>query len=555
MIENLMHPRASGINLTQRELLIINSYIDNLARQPNPDVANETRQQIFETGFVFRELTLPQHGEVQISAEALAQIEQSEKISSEFQGQPDLTVAELSKAASELMQSEAWRILYEDSIPSINGTGELTQDFARFYQIYERIAKYQNIDLPLLDENIREVVTTIFTRLPKYNAQSVYSILAASRAYGLFHRFCTQSFPQELETKIVRPDKKNLAQTIIASFLPHRVKKLQANIEKIDSKQLGPEIKWRAIDKETRINLAQEMFDHVKNFLTKNPDQKVIIVEPGGGNAELSSILAKQLSQDETTKDKAIIIVVEPSEQMVAEGRDKIASLSEKSSTAADGTLPIEFLTSTAETPLTLQLSLIKKAIHDHNQSILDRFGLTLAQAEKLIDFANGALILGGISTYTAGAISQEDGIDTTTCRVFTTLTQEVDSENGLIIINDFAATPPADLEQLDLEKLDPEHLDYLRKVADSFDETGLTAGLATVYGLWGANRGHDTRQIWQTLLKLYLETKGQVDLEINLRPFSLFPLPLHHRYLSIPGFMEATLRLKGTDTSGPLKL
>ncbi len=528
--------------LSAKQIEIINFYH---SRSKTIDFPNEQNSKVFENGLTFSLEQLPAHGQVKITKEELDEIKSAEHISTEFQGQPDLTVSQLSKAALELLNSPAWKKLYEDSIPSTQDTSQLTSDLEHSYKSYEKLAKNHNIHIPLFDENIRKVVTTIFTRLPKYDAESVYSILSAGRAYGLFHRFCTQSFPVNFEPVLSPPSqKRSLADSIMATFLPQRIKKLKTQLIKLDSSTLGPETKWRAIDKETRIVLATEMFTHVRRYLTAHPDEKVVIIEPGGGNAELSSILAEQIAANPATSGKATILIREYSLEMAQEGQEKISSLSQQKPNLD---LDIEFLIGSAEIPLVDQLREIKRAIANSNSQTLANFGLDINQATKMLANLEGKKVIGGISTYTAGAMSTEDGTDTTATRIFENLAREVDAQDGHIIINDFAATPPQELMTDPIfTRLDKEKIAFLRNIGDSFKEAGLSHGLATVYGLWGEGVGHDTRQIWQTYLKLLKEKARGLTLDTNLRPFSLFPLPFNNRYLNIPGFIETTVRCRG---------
>lgn len=549
MIErkNGIYPSNEQLELSAQQMVIIQSYLER--DQAQEDFTDD----LYDTGFDFEVLPIPTHGQEQVAEAVLEKIRQAEKISPEFQGQPDLTVEELSQAALELLNCEAWKALYQDSIPATQEAKELTEELDHFYERHMDMEAKHKISLPLLDQNIRQVVTTIFTRLPKYNADSVYNILSASRAYGLFHRFCTQSFPVGMETALENNGvRKSISESILTLLLPKRMRGLNAQLEKIDSKKLSPETKWRALDKETRIELAQEMFLHVKEYLKTHPDEKVIVIEPGGGNAELSSLLAEQLYSDQDTAGRAQIIVREYSHEMIAEGREKIAQIE---SASGEKSLPIEFIAGTAEIPLVEHLESIKVAVQQEDELLLTRFGLSLERAKRLLAFVDGAKVIGGISTYTAGAMSQEEGVNTTTTRIFSTLASEVDQE-GLIIINDFAAAPPQELSKDErFSDLNQAKIAQTRKILTSFDQAGLSAGLATVYGLWGKGVGHDTRQIWQTYLKLHQDQELSATIDAKLRPFSLFPLPLYNRYLNIPGFLEATIRCRGKAHDSQLKI
>lgn len=536
-------------NLSSRQMDIINSY-----RHRVIDFDPEPGHQLFESGFTFANENLPEHGQIRITQAELEEIKSSEQISAQFQGQPDLTVAELSQAAAELLNSAAWKKLYEDSIPSTEGTVMLTSELEQSYKTYEKLAQKHGVHIPLFDENIRQVVTTIFTRLPKYDAQSVYSILSAGRAYGLFHRFCTQSFPTNFEPVLTKQSqKRSFVDSIMSTFLPLRIKKLKAQLIKIAPDQLSSEVKWRAIDKETRINLANEMFVHVRRYLAQHPHEKVIVIEPGGGNAELSAILAEQIASSPTTAGRVTILVREYSPEMTQEGQDKIKALEDQNSGL---NLDIEFLIGSAEIPLATQLDEIKQAIANNDEAALIKKGLTLKKATQLLKKLEGRKVIGGISTYTAGAMSNEDGLDTTTTRIFNNLVDEVDAKDGRVIINDFAAAPPQELITDPLfSQLDTENVEFLREASKSFEEAGLSHGLATVYGLWGEGVGHDTRQIWQTYLRLLKEHPPGLSVEANLRPFSLFPLPFSSRYLNIPGFIETTIRCRGRAKNSQIKV
>lgn len=536
-------------NLSSRQMDIINSY-----RQRVIDFDPNHGHQLFESGFAFVSENLPEHGQVRITQAELEEIKSSEQISAQFQGQPDLTVAELSQAAAELLNSTAWKKLYEDSIPSTEGTVMLTSELEQSYKTYEKLAQKHGVHIPLFDENIRQVVTTIFTRLPKYDAQSVYSILSAGRAYGLFHRFCTQSFPTNFEPVLTKQSqKRSFVDSIMSTFLPLRIKKLKAQLIKIAPDHLSSEVKWRAIDKETRINLANEMFVHVRRYLAQHPHEKVIVIEPGGGNAELSAILAEQIASSPTTAGRVTILVREYSPEMTLEGQDKIKALEDQS---LGLNLDIEFLIGSAEIPLATQLDEIKQAIANNDEAALIKKGLTLEKATQLLKKLEGRKVIGGISTYTAGAMSNEDGLDTTTTRIFNNLVDEVDAKDGRVIINDFAAAPPQELVTDPLfSQVDTENVDFLREASKSFEEAGLSHGLATVYGLWGEGVGHDTRQIWQTYLRLLKEHPPGLRVEANLRPFSIFPLPFSSRYLNIPGFIETTILCRGRAKNSQIKV
>lgn len=535
--------------LTSRQIDIINSY-----KRKVIDFNHEHSHPSSEVSFSFSQTELPEHGQVMITQAELDQIKSSEQISPQFQGQPDLTVAELSQAAAELLNSPAWKKLYEDSIPSTKDSETLTSELEHTYKTYEKLAQKHGVSIPLFDENIRRVVATIFTRLPKYDAQSVYSILSAGRAYGLFHRFCTQSFPVNFEPILTQQSqKRSFVDSIMSTFLPYRIKKLKAQLIKLSPNQLGPETKWRAIDKETRINLAQEMFTHVRRYLEKHPQERVIIIEPGGGNAELSVILAEQIANNPITSGKATILVREYSLEMAEEGQEKITNIENQN---PDLDLDIEFLIGSADIPLTTQLAEIKQAITENNLPVLEEKGLNLSKAHQLLEKLADRKIIGGISTYTAGAMSNEDGIETTATRVFDNLVSEVDANEGFVIINDFAATPPPELESDPLfAHINVGEISFLREASQSFEDAGLSHGLATVYGLWGEGSGHDTRQIWQTYLKLYKENSPDLTVKSILRPFSLFPLPFSNRYLNIPGFIESTIRCRGRAQNSQIKV
>lgn len=540
--------------LSAAQMRTINSYGSSSRSSKIIDFNPNYEPRIFDAGFTFPQEKLPEHGQQRVTAAELEAIKSGESISPRFQGQPDLTVAELSEAAVELMNSAAWKKLYEDSIPSTEGTNQVTNELEHSYQTYEKLTKRHNIHIPLFDEKVREVVTTIFTRLPKYDAQSVYSILSAGRAYGLFHRFCTQSFPTNIEPILSPPSqRKSLADSLMATFLPQRVKKLKAQFIKLKPKELGPEIKWRAIDKETRIILANEMFGHVFNYLAEHPNEKVVIIEPGGGNAELSTILAKQIASSRVTAGKATILIREYSMEMAEEGMDKIDQLKQQNPNLD---LDIEFLIGSAEIPLKAQLAEIKQALADSDEQSLSKFGLDFKMAQRLLDNLKNKKVIGGISTYTAGAMSTEDGLNTTATRIFDNLAREVDARDGHIIINDFAATPPPELTNSPIfNQLDKQMIKFLREASVSFEEAGLSHGLATVYGLWGEGVGHDTRQIWQTYLRLLKDHSPNLTLEANLRPFSLFPLPFNNRYLNIPGFIETTVRCRGRASDSQIRV
>lgn len=103
--------------------------------------------------------------------------------------------------------------------------------------------------------------------------------------------------------------------------------------------------------------------------------------------------------------------------------------------------------------------------------------------------------------------------------------------------------------------QVDTENVDFLREASKSFEEAGLSHGLATVYGLWGEGVGHDTRQIWQTYLRLLKEHPPGLRVEANLRPFSIFPLPFSSRYLNIPGFIETTILCRGRAKNSQIKV
>jgi len=536
-------------SLSSRQMDIINSY-----RHRVIDFDPEYGHQLFESGFAFANENLPEHGQVRVTQAELEELKSAEPISTQFQGQPDLNVAELSQAAAELLSSAAWKKLYENSIPSTEGTVVLTNELKQSYKTYEKLAQKYNVSIPLFDENIREVVTTIFTRLPKYDAQSVYSILSAGRAYGLFHRFCTQSFPTNFEPVLTKQSQnRSFVDSIMSTFLPLRIKKLKAQLIKIAPNHLSSEVKWRAIDKETRINLANEMFVHVRRYLAQHPNEKVIIIEPGGGNAELSAILAEQIASSPTTAGKVTVLVREYSAEMAEEGQDKIKTLEEQNSGL---NLDIEFLIGTAETPLATQLSEIKQAIANNDEAALIKKGSNLERATQLLKKLEGRKIIGGISTYTAGAMSTEDGLDTVTTRIFNNLVDEVDAKDGRVIINDFAAAPPQELITDPLfSHIDKQKVEFLSEASKSFEEAGLSQGLATVYGLWGEGVGHDTRQIWQTYLRLLKEHPPGLSVDANLRPFSLFPLPFSSRYLNIPGFIETTIRCRGRAQDSQIKV
>jgi hypothetical protein len=494
---------------------------------------------------------LPEHGFLTISDEELSELENGEQIPQEFQGQPDLTIDELSQAAQALLSSPAWEKLYgKESIPADPEALMIVQDLEEFFYKQENSAKKKGIRTPLLDPYIRQVLTTIFSRLPQYDADSVYKILSASRAYGLFHRFCTQSFPTSINNNQIHPHQRKITR-IFKHFFPNKLGNLQAEVIKIQPDQLGSETLWKANDQETRIRLANEMFVHVQSYLLEHPDEHIIIVEPGGGNAELSVILAQQLAINPITTGKAKIVVREISQEMAEEGKDKIEQIEINS----DLELDIDYIIGSADHPLREDLFTIQQAINDNNHEILSQFGLSMEEALFIIADTDQRKIIGGISTYTAGAMSRAETSETAATRVFTSLTKEVQSEDGLIIINDFSTIPPDEvISSPSLPKEKRETFRQLKKTDRAFQQSGLNKGLAVAYGLWGTGVGHDIRQIWK--VRKQLSTTGiPVDITTQQRNFALLPTPLPNRYLKIPGFIETTLRCSGTAQDSTIHL
>ncbi|MDH5533075.1 MAG: hypothetical protein OEX81_01470 [Candidatus Pacebacteria bacterium] len=519
--------------LTGLQKGIANSYLDSL---------NKKRKESSSS--------LPDHGYLTISDKEIGDIERNPLLQ-EIQGQLDTNIEGLSLSAQALLKSPAWKKLYENAVPVSSEVQQLILQLDHYHQIQSHNKKNENIFLPLLDPHIREVVVTIFTRLPVYDASSVYRILSAGRIYGLFHRFCTQSVPLSTKNDQYSPQ---WSTSMFHSFLP-KLGSLQADIVKINPEKLSKETMWRSNDQETRLRLANEMFDHVKQYIIDHPDEKVTIIEPGGGNAELSVILAHQIAKDPQTKGKANIIIREINHDMAEEGKDKIEQIELEENTDEDFRLDIDYIIGSADKPLQDVLLEIKKALEIQDKEKLSEFGLNIEEAEYLLSEMNDRKVIGGISTYTAGAMSNKNNDRTTATRVFDHLAHDVDAKDGLIIINDFSAVPPDSL--LDDKKLTSQQnkqIKYLKKVDKSFQRSGLNKALEVVYGLWGEGVGHDTRQIWKVLASL--KRLGlEVSADPQLRDFAILPTFLDNRYLKMPGFTETTLRCSGLSTNSKISI
>ncbi len=523
------------------------------------------------------------------------------EIKSEDQGQPDMRVTELGEVAADIRQSNAWEMLFrgakEDKI-------QLVEDFRVLLKALAVV--YPGVKVPLFDSNVAEVATKMFSTLPQMDSRRVYEILGAGMIYGAIHRFQVQSMPEGLsvdfgkvvdESGIKPPAYEGLLKFVPWSFARRVNKMLEVGnraMVAVDEGFLSKETKWRSNDKETRHRLTREMFEHLKKEVSEeqNPDQHFIVLEPGGGNGEGSVPLAEMIADDEKMAGRVTVLVREYELGMIWEGWTKMFLLNLQREKQGKKPIDIEFIRGSAATPVAVQLGEAKalldqvaeewKTWHQTEtggafrvaplaagapseiRKLHEDFGILYPeQGEALLRKLNGSRISGGMSFFTAGAMSTELGDNSIAVQIAKQLRDDVEV-GGLILWNDFADAP--DTKFVDgLTDKTRERVEKMVEIFKAYGKLGFKKGLDRIYKFWGGgldenNPGHDVRQIWQIkeAMEGMDEAGSETEAGVDLKVFSLLPrFKKGNQWVcsAVPGYFELLVRTRGKAEKRPLDL
>lgn len=472
-------------------------------------------------------------------------------ISEAFRDQQPLTVAQITEAAKELSHSIPFEFFMKNyEITDKRKIKILVYLLNVFLERLEKQYKIKDIHVPFGDKTVREVLSNIFTNTINLDSKSIYKILSTFNAYALFHSFCTQMVPIGLnfdfaKTRTEKPVKafKN-ARKIMRIF----GKDKDLPFVSAEKNYFSPEQKWLSNDEETRIKIAEEMFQFIKEYLHSHSDENVTIIEPGGGNAEFTAILAQKICEDTITRNRVTIIVKEFSKEMIHEGKNKLDRLKKKLANiqGSEIDLGVFFIEGSAETSLNEQLTKIKKLVSlELENELLNQYSLTLTEAIELLKRVIDTKVIGAISTYAFGAMIDPKNPDLAT-NIATRTIRDVSSQ-GKVIFTDFAERPPDQYILDEQNATIKNEIREKRKIFDLFANFGFAQGLAINLGFWE----HDVIQIWKILhsLKANFGKQLQVSSEIDLKPFALLPLAATEEIvdsLAIPGYFEMIMRTNG---------
>lgn len=490
-----------------------------------------------------------------------------EPIGTEYQGQPDMTVSDLGHVARALLESSAWKKLFEGSSKRIT---PLVDYFNKLIKLMAQVYPKLGVTVPFFDPDIRKVTTKMFTSMPQMDSSEIYDTLGTGGIYGAVHRFQVQSLPEGLKVDfgtIFSNKYHSHFYEKLLHFVPGKFSNWlreiltvanQTMIE-VDEKYLGKETKWRSNDKETRYRLIEEMFNHLKEVVKSEKDnnQRFVVLEPGGGNGEGSVLLAEKIADDPELSGRITILVREYGQGMISEGRTKVFLINSDREKNNKKPIDIEFIKGSAIVPVSSQLAKVKKLYHNNNiQELKEDYSLnSLEMTKELLDKVNGARIVGGMSFFTAGAMSTELGENSIAVKIAQQLREDVE-EGGLILWNDFAAAPKTSY----INRLSEETKNQVRRMKEIFDEfgkLGFQEELKQIYKFWGGaikdNPGHDVRQIWEIMTAMEtIDNKEEsiTETEVNLKPFAILPVYKvgGNKWIcyAIPGYFELLVRTKG---------
>lgn len=479
------------------------------------------------------------------------------RIPEEFRDQPIITVKEIGKAAKALQENIAFKFFYETN----EETSELkikllVSALDKFFEKFTSYYESRNIHLPLMSVEFRNILKELFTKKTKFNSESVYQILGMMDVYGLFHMFCTQMVPVGLNFDFGKTKKANVFEKSDKNNQSYKFEKIERLLRRIfpnrivvniDKSKFKKEQEWVSNDKETRIKLANEMFLFLLDYLEKNPNETVTIIEPGAGNGEFTSILAELIFKNTNTRGRVNLILKEFSKKMISEGRHKFNRLKEKLETEHSLNtvdLGIHYIQGSAEIPLQEQIDEIQKLLKDKNlEKLLEEFNLNKQQAEELLNKVSNTKVVAGTSTYTFGAMGKY-------AKKIAQQTINDVIKGGKIIFVDFAEKPPNKYVQNESNtKNEKTRLQQLKKIYDLYASIGFAQGLAINLGFWE----HDINQVWEVYdniisdENLVRETSSQVD----LKPFAFIPIRLRKngktlRTIVLPGYFEKIIRTTG---------
>lgn len=480
-----------------------------------------------------------------------------DKLAEKFRGQPEMTSTQIEETARAILNNQTFKNLFDNAIPNKNFM--LTQLALRLNNLLRIMGPYfkkNAIYFPQQNPSVIELVTKLFTHTLTINSQELYQLLGKAEMYGAFHRFCTQSVPEGLKynfatfTPAEKTDNKLLPH-VLRRILP---KGIRTGLVEIDSSHFSKEKKWIANDRETRIKLAHEMREYLIEYIQSHPNQEVSIIEPGGGNAEFSVILAQLLEENEATKRKVNIIIKEFSSQMAQEGKDKIAQITHEKMLQGrpQPNYKIHYVGGSAVTPLADQITMISQLVKSGDQvQLQNEFFLTMSEAQKLLLECNNTPVVAAVSTYTFGAMAKH-------AVPIVEQTQRDVIKDGLLLFCDFAERPPYEYSHSPLHTPEEQtELAALIKTYDDFSRLGLIHGLATNYKLWE----HDVMQVWNVYTQLAkqsqnIDTTSHVSSTIDLKPFAFLPLKKRGDKITtlvIPGYFEMIIRAQGTGKSDTL--
>lgn len=481
----------------------------------------------------------------------------TDKLPVKFRGQPEMTAIQIGETASRILENQTLRNLFTNA--TRNTDRRLTLLALSLHATLRILSPYykkEEIFFPQQNPAVIELVTKLFTHTFPVDSATLYQLLGEAEMYGAIHRFCTQTVPEGLSYNFAA---ENSVNNQINKQLPHSLKRIipkgiQTGLVEIDSSYFSKEKKWIANDRETRMQLAQEMKAYLVEYLNNNPDKEVSVIEPGGGNAEFSVILAQLLEEDDITRGKVNIIIKELSSQMVQEGKDKIAQITREkqvqSNTSPD--YKIHYIGGSAITPLADQINKITQLVASHNEAQLKtEFFISMAEAEKLLQQCTNTPVVAAISTYTFGAMGEN-------AVAIVEQTQRDVIQNGLLLFCDFAERPPHEYSHSPiLAQEERDRLATLVKVYDDYSTLGLKQGLATNYALWR----HDVMQIWNVYTQLAKQSQktdsnSAASSTIDLKPFAFLPLKKNKEKITtlvIPGYFEMIIRAKGIGSNDAL--
>jgi len=287
---------------------------------------------------------------------------------------------------------------------------------AEILEIYSRFAASifirNGIYVPIFYKEIRSGIRLWMTKVTQRSCDNIsdwtYTVLGREKAYGATHTlFNTQLLPEE-----VMPDYSRR----LFGFLP---------LDVIGRKYFARDAKWEANDYRTRRKLALEIARHAKEYKEGHDNvDKVIILDVGGGNGELAALIARS----EELPSGVLVVVREYNNEMIAEGREKIASLKEKGMLNAD----VVFIQGDAQAPF-------KEAI---NKLVTEREQLPEADRKDLetllIWNKSSAPVVGAVTAYTMGAMHFEGSPYQVAQNIAVQMAEDI-SEGGKVLIVDFA--------------------------------------------------------------------------------------------------------------------